>query len=74
MLGGFGHGGLSLFCSDSWAYELDCVFRVSGGVFLSPFPFFSLPESPTLHDTSFLQGTSEHNSYGSIISQSGTSS
>lgn len=46
MLGGFGHGGLSLFCSDSRAYELDCVFRVSGGVFLSPFPFFLCPNSP----------------------------
>lgn len=41
-----------------------------------PFSFsiFSLPEFPTPHDTIFIQETSEHNSYDSVISQTGTSS
>lgn len=62
MLGGFGHGGLSPFCGDGRAYELDCMFMGLWRCVPFSFSIFSLPKFLPPYDTNFIQGTSEQNS------------
>lgn len=52
MLGGFGHGGLSPFCGDGKAYELDCMFMGLWRCVPFFFSIFSLPEFHTTPSSS----------------------